>query len=171
MAAEGAETRIEDKEMGAELGVRAEVFETEDEEAVFLGEQAVVPEDVEDEICFQSAADGIGSDGGETAGLEAEFGRPILRHDISVGEGVVDTGVAGGLALAFGRAGAGGFLGVGPVGGDFLVRDAREGHGGSVAFPNDDAGLWLVFAHDVVVTRPDYGAWGGGFRGGERLSE
>jgi len=62
-------------------------------------------------------------------GLGDEALLPFGRDGVSAGVEMVFAGIAGGAGLALRGAGSGGFLGVGAVGGDFLVGDAGEGHG------------------------------------------
>jgi len=129
VTAEGSDGWIEGEEVGAAFAIRGEAAEAVGDDLVFALEERTVPEYVVSEGGFEGAADGIDGVGGEAAGLVVELGRPGFGHDVGAGVGVVDTGVAGGLALAFGRAVAGRFPGVRSVGCDLFIRDASEGHG------------------------------------------
>ncbi|MBL0161446.1 MAG: hypothetical protein IPP47_30905 [Bryobacterales bacterium] len=82
---------------GGVLGVATEAG---GEELLFVIEEAIVPENEESEVAFELAADGIGSMGGEAAGLVAEAVIPGLGPGVGAGVAVVYAGIAGGSALA-----------------------------------------------------------------------
>jgi hypothetical protein len=77
----------------------------------------------EDEAVVEFAEGGVGDAGGIAAGAGFVGGGGFRGHAEFAGVEVVLAGVLGGLAFAFRGAGAGGFEGVGAIGGEAAFRD------------------------------------------------
>lgn len=132
MPPEGADAFIDRKEMnggGLVFGVAAEAC---GEEALFLIEQAIMPENEESEAAFEFATDGIGGMGGEAMGLVVQTGGPGLGGGMGSGIAMVYAGIAGGSPLAGGRTRPGGASRVRTIGSDLSFRDPHQRHWFSV---------------------------------------
>ena len=114
-----ADGGAEEEEMGAAGEIAVAAVDALGEEGLFLIGEMVEPEDLESEVVFEGAADGVGGIGGDAQSLLVVLKLVVRGDGVLVGVGAVDATVAGGDGFAYGRAGACGFSGVGAIGGEF----------------------------------------------------
>jgi hypothetical protein len=97
-------------------------------EAVAVGPVQFAVAGGEDEAVIEFAEGGVFDVGGVAEGASVVGRLGVGRHPEFFSVEVVLAGVLGRLAFAFGRAGAGGFAGVGAVGGEAAFGDLGGGH-------------------------------------------